>query len=134
MSFALRCWVWGCYRFAPVLPHAEGPSRHKEPPPKYAGQLANSSFPGPFNDLADSGFGFWGKSWKRRLHRRFERFFQHVHLPDKSHGRLQRSLFALGLNAFRKAMVKMTGPEIVGYMTELFKPKIQRKALIGLVL
>ena len=57
------------------------------------------------------------------VHRRFERFFQHVHLPDKSHGRLQRSLFALGLNAFRKAMVKMTGPEIVGYMTELFKPK-----------
>jgi hypothetical protein len=47
---------------------------------------------------------------------------------------LQRSLFALGLNAFRKAMVKMPGPEIVGYMTELFKPKIPRKALIGLVL
>ena len=52
----------------------------------------------------------------------------------KSHDRLQRSLFALGLNAFRKAMVKMTGPEIVGYMTELFKPKIPRKALIGFVL
>ena len=32
----------------------------------------------------------------------------------KSHGRSQRSLFALGLNASRKAMVKMTGPEIVG--------------------
>ena len=52
----------------------------------------------------------------------------------KSHGRLQRSLFALGLNAFRKAMVKMTGPEIAGYMTEFSKPKIPRKALIGLVL
>ena len=52
----------------------------------------------------------------------------------KSRGRLQRWLFALGLNAFRKAMVKMTGPEIAGYMTEFSKPKIPRKALIGLVL
>jgi len=51
----------------------------------------------------------------------------------KSHGRLQRSLFALGLNAFRKAVVKMTGPEIVGYMTEIFKLKNPRKDLIGLV-
>ena len=51
----------------------------------------------------------------------------------KSHGWLQRSLFALGLNAFRKAMVKMTGPEIVGCMRELFEPKFPRKALIGLV-
>ena len=114
------------------------------------------------------------------VHRRFERFFQHVHLDEarvarmivhimglsrkpwhlaldrtnwkfdryktglwlarikpprhKSHGRLQRSLFALGLNASRKAMLKMTGPEIVGYMKELLKPKIPRKALIGLVL
>lgn len=52
----------------------------------------------------------------------------------KSHGRLQRSLFALGLNAFRKAMVKMSEQEIYDYMTALFKPKIPRKALIGLVL
>ena len=52
----------------------------------------------------------------------------------KSHGRLQRSLFALGLNAFRKAMVKMSELEIFDYMTELFKPNIPRKALIGLVL
>ncbi|MBT4118590.1 MAG: hypothetical protein HOH80_15220 [Rhodospirillaceae bacterium] len=51
----------------------------------------------------------------------------------KSHGRLQRSLIALGLNAFRKAVVKMTGPEIVGYMTEIFKLKNPRKDLIGLV-
>ncbi len=52
----------------------------------------------------------------------------------KSHGRLQRSLFALGLNAFRKAMVKMSELEIFDYMTELFKPNIPRKALIGLAL
>jgi len=52
----------------------------------------------------------------------------------KSHGRLQRSLFALGLNAFRKAMVKMTKLEIFDYITVLFKPNIPRKALIGLVL
>ncbi len=53
---------------------------------------------------------------------------------QKSHGRLQRSLFALGLNAFRKAMVKMSEPEINDYMMALFKPKIPRKALIELVL
>lgn len=52
----------------------------------------------------------------------------------KSHGRLQRSLFALGLNAFRKAMVKMSELEIHGYMTELFKPNMPRKTLIELVL
>ena len=52
----------------------------------------------------------------------------------KSHGRLQRSLFALGLNAIRKAMVKMSELEIFDYMTEIFKPNIPRKALIGLVL
>jgi hypothetical protein len=52
----------------------------------------------------------------------------------KSHGRLQRSIFALGLNAFRKAMVKMSELEIFDYMTELFKPNIPRKPLIELVL
>ncbi len=52
----------------------------------------------------------------------------------KSHGRLQRSLFALGLNAFRKAMVKMSEMEVSDYMAALFKPKIPRKALVGLVL
>ena len=52
----------------------------------------------------------------------------------KSRGRLQRWLFALGRNAFRKAMVKMAGPAIVGHMIELFIPTIPRKALIGLVL
>ena len=52
----------------------------------------------------------------------------------KSHGRLQRSLFALGLNAFRKAVVKMSELEIRDYMVALFKPNIPRKALIGLVL
>ncbi len=52
----------------------------------------------------------------------------------KSHGRLQRSLFALGLNAFRKAMIKMSELEIFDYMAELFKPTIPRKPLIELVL
>ena len=49
-------------------------------------------------------------------------------------GRLQRSLFALGLNALRKAMVKMSELEIFDYMTALFKPNIPRKPLIGPVL
>jgi len=52
----------------------------------------------------------------------------------KTHGRLQRSLFALGLNAFRKAMVKMSELEIVDYMTQLLKPNIPRKTLIELAL
>jgi|TARA_Y100000294_G_C8518465_1_gene321861 hypothetical protein len=52
----------------------------------------------------------------------------------KSHGRLQRSLFALGLNAFRKAMVKMSELEIYDYMTALFKPDRPWKPLIELVL
>lgn len=52
----------------------------------------------------------------------------------KSHGRLQRSLFALGLNAFRKAMVKMSDLEIHNYMAALFKPNIPRKPLIKLAL
>ena len=52
----------------------------------------------------------------------------------KSHGRLQRSLFSIGLNAFRKAMVKMAEPEINDYIAALFKPKIPRKTLIRLVL
>ena len=51
----------------------------------------------------------------------------------KSHGRLQRSLFALGLNAFRKAMVKMSEMEIRDYMMALFKPNNPRKPLIELV-
>lgn len=52
----------------------------------------------------------------------------------KSHGRLQRSLFALGLNAFRKAMVRMSELEIHDYMMALFKPNIPRKPLMELVL
>jgi len=52
----------------------------------------------------------------------------------KSHGRLQRSLFALGLNAFRKAMATMPELELRDYMMALFKPKIPRKTLIELVL
>lgn len=52
----------------------------------------------------------------------------------KSHGRLQRSLFALGLNGFRKAMVKMSRRQIHDYIAALFKPNIPQKALIELVL
>ena len=52
----------------------------------------------------------------------------------KSHGRLQRSLFALGLNAFRKAIVKMSKLEIQIYIMALFKPNIPRKPLLELVL
>jgi len=52
----------------------------------------------------------------------------------KSHGRLQRSLFALGLNAFRKAMIRVSDLEIFDYMRELCKPNIPRKPLLGLVL
>ncbi len=53
---------------------------------------------------------------------------------QKSHGRLQRSIFALCLNAFRKAIVKMSKLQIFDYVTELFKPNISRKTLIGIVL
>ncbi|MBT4890406.1 MAG: transposase, partial [Rhodospirillales bacterium] len=53
---------------------------------------------------------------------------------QKPHGRLQRSLFALGLNTFRKAMVEMSELEIHDYMTAPFKPNIPRKTLIRLVL
>ena len=52
----------------------------------------------------------------------------------KIHGRLQQSIFTLGLNAFRKAMVKMSELEIVDYMAALFKPNIPRKPLIEVVL
>jgi hypothetical protein len=53
---------------------------------------------------------------------------------QKPYGRLQRSLFALGLNAFRKAMVRMSELEMHDYMMALFKPNIPRKTLKGLVL
>ena len=52
----------------------------------------------------------------------------------KAHGRLQRSLFALGLNAFRRAMFKLSDLQIRGYITALFKPDIPRNALIESVL
>ena len=52
----------------------------------------------------------------------------------KAHGRLQRSVFALGLNAFRRAMSKFSELEIYDYMKALFKPNIPRKPLIELVL
>jgi hypothetical protein len=52
----------------------------------------------------------------------------------KIHGRLQQSIFTLGLNAFRKAMVKISELEIVDYMAALFKPNTPQKPLIKLVL
>ena len=52
----------------------------------------------------------------------------------KVHGRLQQSIFALGLKTFRKAMVKMSELKIFDYMAELLKPNIPRKPLIELVL
>ena len=51
----------------------------------------------------------------------------------KVHGRLQQSIFALGLKTFRKAMVKMSELKIFDYMAELLKPNIPRKPLIELV-
>ena len=52
----------------------------------------------------------------------------------KVHGRLQQSIFALGINTFRKAMVRMSELEIFDYIAELFKPNIPRKLSIELVL
>jgi len=55
-------------------------------------------------------------------------------LRQKAHGRLQRSIFALGLNALRKALVKLSGPEISRYMEALTQPKIPRTSIIDSVL
>ena len=52
----------------------------------------------------------------------------------KAHGRLQQSIFTLGLNVFRKASVRMSELELRDYMTGLFKPNIPRKPLCGLAL
>jgi len=52
----------------------------------------------------------------------------------KAHGRLQQSIFTLGLNVFRKALVRMSELELLDYMTSLFKPDIPRKTLQGLAL
>jgi hypothetical protein len=55
-------------------------------------------------------------------------------LRHKAHGRLQRSIFALGLNTFRKVMRKLNADEILSYITILFSPKSSRKSLICRVL
>jgi hypothetical protein len=52
----------------------------------------------------------------------------------KAHGRLQRSLFALGLNTIRKALVKLNGPEMGRYMEALTQPKIPRTPIIDSLL
>ena len=52
----------------------------------------------------------------------------------KAHGRLQQSIFTLGLNVFRKALVRMSELELLNYITGLFKPDIPRKPLQGLAL
>lgn len=51
-------------------------------------------------------------------------------LRRKAHGRLQRSIFALGLNAFRKVMRKLNTEEIASYITTLFTDKPSRNSLI----
>ncbi len=55
-------------------------------------------------------------------------------LRQKAHGRPQRSIFALGLNALRKAITKFREKELQECIAALFKPKIPRSSLIGLVL
>ena len=52
----------------------------------------------------------------------------------KTHGRFQRSIFALGLNALRKAMVKLSEPEYGWLMAALIAPKIPRSSQIAWVL
>jgi len=52
----------------------------------------------------------------------------------KAHGRLQRSIFALGLNTLRKALVKLSDPEMGRYMEALTQPKIPRNSIIDSVL
>ena len=52
----------------------------------------------------------------------------------KAHGRLQRSIFALGLNVLRKAMVKSSEPESGHLMAALLTSKIPRSPQIGWVL
>jgi len=52
----------------------------------------------------------------------------------KAHGRLQRSVFALGLNAFRKAVSRFSEQELINYVTALFKPNIPRNGLMKLAL
>ena len=55
-------------------------------------------------------------------------------LRHKAHGRLQRSTFALGLNAFRKMMGKLNRYEILSYIDTLFGIKTPRSSLICRVL
>ena len=52
----------------------------------------------------------------------------------KAHGRLQNSIFTLGLNALRKAMAKLSLTETSRYITALLKPKIPRSSIISWVL
>ena len=52
----------------------------------------------------------------------------------KAHGRLQRSIFAFGLNVLRKAMVKSSEPEPGQLMAALLTSKIPRSPQIGWVL
>ena len=52
----------------------------------------------------------------------------------KTHGRFQRSIFALGLNALRKAMVKLSEPEYGQLIAALIAPKIPRSSQIAWVL
>lgn len=55
-------------------------------------------------------------------------------LRQKAHGRLQRSIFALGLNALRKCMVKLSEAEFGHFMAALLASKIPRSSQICRVL
>ena len=55
-------------------------------------------------------------------------------IRKKAHGRLQRSIFSLGINAFRKAMVKMSKLEINNYVNALLRINRPRNNIIKDVL
>jgi len=55
-------------------------------------------------------------------------------LRQKAHGRLQRSLFSLGLNALRKLVRKFQSKEIAEFIALLMSGKIARNSIISSVL
>jgi DDE family transposase len=55
-------------------------------------------------------------------------------IRSKAHGRRQRSIFSLGLNALRKLVRKLRPEDIVRFISALFKGKTLRNSLICRVL
>ena len=55
-------------------------------------------------------------------------------IRQKAHGRLQRSLFSLGLNALRKLVKKFQTTEIAEFIALLMSGKIARNSVICLIL